>query len=74
MDIKLIIFYSIIFLIGYSLLIFNKEIGDLAEKNFRNMFGQTVGKYVIWFPRVNAVVIGSLFVLGGLLNLIDVVK
>ena len=40
MDIKLLIFYSVIFLFGYMLLIFNKEVGDFAAKNLETCLGR----------------------------------
>lgn len=70
----LVSFHFLIFSIGVGLLVFNQEIGQFLDRNFRNMLGETVGKYVIWLPRLNVVIVGLLFLVGGLLNLADQLK
>ena len=58
-------------LIGVFLLIFNKRLGKFLDKNFRNLYGLEIEKITPWYPRLNVIVIGSLFTVGSILSLVD---
>jgi hypothetical protein len=67
MEITRIAILSLISLTGIVILIFNKQIGEYAEKNFRIFHSLPVP----WFPRLNAIAVGVLITVAGIANLID---
>ncbi len=71
MDAKVIAGDVIVLLIGLLLLIFNKQIGRFSEEKLANLYGTKIEKMISWFPRLNTIVIGLLFTIGGLYNLIN---
>ena len=63
---------------GLIMLIFNRQIEDFSRRettiNFRsNRFGAKLLNSLqayLWFPRLNAIVIGSLLFFGGILSIL----
>jgi hypothetical protein len=67
---------------GLIMLIFNRQIGDFSRRettiNFRsNRFGAKLLNLLLsslWFPRLNAIVIGGLLFFGGIVSILKVLS
>ena len=67
---------------GLTMLIFNRQIGDISRRemtfNFRsNSFGAKLLNSLqtyLWFPRLNAIVIGSGLFFGGIMSILKVLS
>lgn len=68
MEVKVIVADLLVFLLGLTLLIFNKQIGKFADIF---SFGLRVLEWPSWILRMSVILVGSFFVLIALLGLID---
>lgn len=68
---KNLIVDTAVIVIGIVLLLFNKRIGDFSEK-YLSM--RSLGRGWPWFPRLNAIILGIWFVVGGIIGIYDYLK
>jgi len=60
----------VVILLGLTLLIFNRRIGVFLEEH-GNLYNLKIEKLVPWYPRLNVIIVGLFFTIGGSYNIIN---
>ncbi len=68
MDLLFVLTQVLVLSVGILLLVFNKEIGNFLDKHGK--YGFKFEEYIPYFPRMNAIIIGLVFLLAALYNLV----